>query len=152
MMTASYRSATQPPAEPSYFAISKKQRSEFLSIAKRERLIYTRAMDDTKHYPGRLRAPPGEAETPPSRGAPTAEAPAAIRYLGPEIRNLRKARGMTLAAVAAASGLSVGYLSLLERDRATPSINALHAISRALGVTISWFFEAGETPAPERDI
>jgi transcriptional regulator with XRE-family HTH domain len=109
-------------------------------------------MDDTKHYPGRLRAPPGDGESSAAPG-PAGEAPAAaIRYLGPEIRNLRKARGMTLAAVAAASGLSVGYLSLLERDRATPSINALHAISRALGVTISWFFEAGETPEPERDI
>ncbi|HEX3501582.1 MAG TPA: XRE family transcriptional regulator [Stellaceae bacterium] len=110
-------------------------------------------MDDTKHYPGRLRAPPTESEvaTPPRPPADEA-AGAPIRYLGPEIRNLRKARGMTLAAVAAASGLSVGYLSLLERDRATPSINALHAISRALGVTISWFFEAGETPVPERDI
>lgn len=110
-------------------------------------------MDDTKHYPGRLRAPPAESEVAaPPRPEADEAASAAIRYLGPEIRNLRKARGMTLAAVAAASGLSVGYLSLLERDRATPSINALHAISRALGVTISWFFEAGETPVPERDI
>jgi transcriptional regulator with XRE-family HTH domain len=110
-------------------------------------------MDDTKHYPGRLRAPPAESEVAaPPRPAPGEAESAPIRYLGPEIRNLRKARGMTLAAVATASGLSVGYLSLLERDRATPSINALHAISRALGVTISWFFEAGETPEPERDI
>jgi transcriptional regulator with XRE-family HTH domain len=110
-------------------------------------------MDDTPHYPGRLRAPPAEGETaasPASTPGDAADAP--IRYLGSEIRNLRKARGLTLAAVAQVSGLSVGYLSLLERDRATPSINALHAISRALGVTISWFFEAGETPAPERDI
>lgn len=110
-------------------------------------------MDDTPHYPGRLRAPPaeGEAAAPPRSAAGETES-APIRYLGPEIRNLRKARRLTLAAVATASGLSVGYLSLLERDRATPSINALHAISRALGVTISWFFEAGETPATERDI
>jgi len=75
---------------------------------------------------------------------------APIRYLGPEIRGLRKARNQTLAAVAQASGLSVGYLSLLERDRATPSINALHAVSRALGVTVSWFFEAGAVPETER--
>ena len=110
-------------------------------------------MDGTKHFPGRLRAPPAEtnaaAPSPPATDK-TANAP--IRYLGPEIRNLRKARGLTLASVANASGLSGGYLSLLERDRATPSINALHSISRALGVTISWFFEAGETPATERDI
>jgi transcriptional regulator with XRE-family HTH domain len=110
-------------------------------------------MDDPPHYPGRLRAPPVEGEAAAFSGPDREEAvDAPVRYLGPEIRNLRKARGLTLAAVAQASGLSVGYLSLLERDRATPSINALHAISRALGVTISWFFDAGETPTPERDI
>jgi transcriptional regulator with XRE-family HTH domain len=74
------------------------------------------------------------------------------RLIGREIRDLRKARGVTLAAVAEASGLSVGYLSLLERDRATPSIKALHAVSRALGVTIGWFFEAGDMPEAERDL
>jgi transcriptional regulator with XRE-family HTH domain len=65
---------------------------------------------------------------------------------------LRKARGFTLAALAESSGLSIGYLSLLERDRATPSIKALHAISHALGVTISWFFEANDAPDAERDL
>lgn len=77
--------------------------------------------------------------------------PTDVRYLGHEIRGLRKARGMTLASLAAASGLSIGYLSLLERDLATPSIKALHAVSRALAVTISWFFEAGAVPEGERD-
>src|SRR4051812_26714068 len=122
MMIASYRSATESPAEIGLaFINSKKQGAEFLSIAKARRLIYTREMDDTKHYPGRLRAPPGEAESATAPGPAAEEPAAAIRYLGREIRNLRKARAMTLAAVAAASGLSVGYLSLLERDRATPS-------------------------------
>jgi transcriptional regulator with XRE-family HTH domain len=74
------------------------------------------------------------------------------RLIGRDIRGLRKARGVTLAEVAEASGLSVGYLSLLERDRATPSIKALHAVSRALGVTISWFFEANDVPEVERDL
>ncbi|HLW92695.1 MAG TPA: helix-turn-helix transcriptional regulator, partial [Roseiarcus sp.] len=74
------------------------------------------------------------------------------RLIGREIRSLRKARGVTLATLAEASGLSIGYLSLLERDRATPSIKALHAVSRALGVTISWFFEANDVPETERDL
>ena len=75
-----------------------------------------------------------------------------VRFLGREIRGLRRARGYTLAELAKATHLSVGYLSLLERDLATPSINALQAISRAFGVTISWFFEAGAAPEAERDI
>jgi transcriptional regulator with XRE-family HTH domain len=85
--------------------------------------------------------------------APSASTdPSQPRLIGRDIRGLRKARGVTLAGLAEASGLSVGYLSLLERDRATPSIKALHAISRALGVTISWFFEANGVPEEERDL
>jgi transcriptional regulator with XRE-family HTH domain len=85
--------------------------------------------------------------------APSASTdPSQPRLIGRDIRGLRKARGVTLAEVAEASGLSVGYLSLLERDRATPSIKALHAVSRALGVTISWFFEANDVPEEERDL
>jgi len=94
-----------------------------------------------------------------SRGRPAsantqarADGADAVRFLGGEIRGLRKARGHTLASLAEASGLSIGYLSLLERDLATPSINALHTISRTLGVTISWFFEAGGVPEGERDV
>jgi transcriptional regulator with XRE-family HTH domain len=48
--------------------------------------------------------------------------------------------------LAGKTGLSVRLPQPVERDRSTPSINALHAISRALGVTISWFFDAGEIP------
>jgi transcriptional regulator with XRE-family HTH domain len=91
-----------------------------------------------------IRAVPLTDAADPHRDAP--------RQIGQDIRGLRKARDMTLAALAETAGLSVGYLSLLERDLATPSIKALHAISRALGVTVSWFFEAGEVPAEERGL
>lgn len=60
--------------------------------------------------------------------------------IGFEIRDLRKARSITLSALAEATGLSQGYLSQIERGISSPSIKALHSISRALGVTISWFF------------
>ena len=97
----------------------------------------------------RIVAPPRNrvAEAPPESTDPSQP-----RLIGRDIRGLRKARGVTLAGLAEASGLSVGYLSLLERDRATPSIKALHAVSRALGVTISWFFEANDVPEEERDL
>jgi transcriptional regulator with XRE-family HTH domain len=86
----------------------------------------------------------------PAAGQPSE--PDLPRRIGREVRDLRKARGVTLAAVAEASGLSVGYLSLVERDLATPSIKSLHAVSRALGVTIGWFFEANDAPEAERDL
>ncbi|MET4324085.1 cupin domain-containing protein [Bradyrhizobium sp. RT5a] len=60
--------------------------------------------------------------------------------IGGEIKNLRKARGITLDALGDAAGLSKGYLSQIERGTSSPSVKALHSISRALGVTIGWFF------------
>ena len=61
-------------------------------------------------------------------------------FLGSGIRELRKARNQTLKNMSEASGLSVGYLSLIERNLATPSIKVLHDIAQVLGVNISWFF------------
>jgi transcriptional regulator with XRE-family HTH domain len=95
------------------------------------------------------------AVRPPARRAEAQSQPADSgqpRLIGREIRALRKARATTLTQLAGASGLSIGYLSLLERDLSTPSIKALHAVSRALGVTISWFFEANDVPEEERDL
>lgn len=60
--------------------------------------------------------------------------------IGNAIRTLRKLRQKTLKEVAAATGLSIGYLSQVERNKSSPSIKALHAISRTLGVNITWFF------------
>ena len=68
-------------------------------------------------------------------------------YVGKEIRILRKARGMTLAQVAEKTALSVGYLSHIERNMATPSMDALLSLSKALRVDAAWFFKAG----PEAD-
>lgn len=74
----------------------------------------------------------------PERIQPAAE----DEFLGERIRELRKARDITLAELAEATGLSVGYLSQVERDISDPSIKALHDIAAALGVNISWFFDA----------
>ena len=62
--------------------------------------------------------------------------------VGEEIRQLRKASSLTLGQLAEASNLSKGYLSQIERGISSPSIKALHSISRALGVNISWFFKS----------
>jgi transcriptional regulator with XRE-family HTH domain len=73
--------------------------------------------------------------------------------VGFEVRDLRHARDMTLADLAEATGLSVGYLSQVERGVSSPSVKALHSISRAMGVTISWFFSpASEDEDSLRDI
>jgi len=62
--------------------------------------------------------------------------------LGDEIRQLRKARGLTLQALADLTGKSVGFLSQVERDLTKPSVAALQDISEALAVHIGWFFQS----------
>lgn len=72
--------------------------------------------------------------------------------IGQRMRELRKAKGLTLKQLSAATDLSIGYLSQLERQDADPSIRALNVIGKALGVGINWFFpdpDAGETPESE---
>jgi transcriptional regulator with XRE-family HTH domain len=70
-------------------------------------------------------------------------------FVGGEIQGLRKARKMTLAQLALKSGVSTGHLSQIERGLSTPSIKALHSISRALDVNISWFFSPADPGPPE---
>jgi len=68
--------------------------------------------------------------------------------VGGQIRRWRAERGYTLAAVAARSGLNVGYLSQIENDKASPSLQCLGAIADALDVPPAWFFIA-DVPAPQ---
>lgn len=60
--------------------------------------------------------------------------------IGAEIRNLRKARGLTLEDLAAKIGRSVGYISQVERGISPLTIPNLKTIAEVLGVGINWFF------------
>jgi transcriptional regulator with XRE-family HTH domain len=66
--------------------------------------------------------------------------------VGALIRARRKQQHMTLQALGAKAELSVGYLSQLERDHATPSLATLVQIARALGVGVDYFIS---TPSAE---
>lgn len=59
--------------------------------------------------------------------------------VGTRIRRRRRERGLTLARVAEATGLNVGYLSQVENDKASPSLETLAALAEALDVPIAWF-------------
>lgn len=72
--------------------------------------------------------------------------------VGLEIKLLRKARGKTLTSLSTETGLSQGYLSQIERGLSSPSIKALHSISCALGVTISWFFSRNQPDGDLKDV
>ena len=70
--------------------------------------------------------------------------------IGAQLRELRKAKGMTLQTLSDASGLSIGYLSQLERGRSTLTIGNLKLLADQLGVHMNWFFlPAPEPPAEE---
>ncbi|MBL1421649.1 MAG: cupin domain-containing protein [Alphaproteobacteria bacterium] len=59
--------------------------------------------------------------------------------VGALIRSRRRQQKMTLQNLGEASGVSVGYLSQVERDQATPSLGTLAQISRALDVGVEYF-------------
>ncbi|MBO6676687.1 MAG: cupin domain-containing protein [Rhizobiales bacterium] len=59
--------------------------------------------------------------------------------IGPPMRASRQKAGMTLQDVARLAGVSIGYLSLIERDQATPTLTTLDRIAQALGVGLDRF-------------
>ena len=59
--------------------------------------------------------------------------------VGAQVRRRRRDRNLTLSAVAAATGLNVGYLSQVENDKASPSLETLSALADALDVPVAWF-------------
>jgi transcriptional regulator with XRE-family HTH domain len=71
--------------------------------------------------------------------------------IGAQIRDLRKVKGLTIQQLAEKVGVSIGYVSQIERNRSQLSIAMLKKISDVLGVHMNWFFQAGpEGPAEER--
>jgi transcriptional regulator with XRE-family HTH domain len=68
----------------------------------------------------------------------------APRMPGQRFRRLRTRRGLSLAQVARATGVSVGFLSALERGQMRSSIATLRRIARFYRTNILSFFEAAE--------
>jgi len=67
--------------------------------------------------------------------------------IGAQVRRLRRDRQLTLSQVAERSGLNVGYLSQIENDKASPSLEALSALADGIDVPITWFL-LDSTPPP----
>ena len=63
--------------------------------------------------------------------------------IGMKLRALRSQKRLTLAKLAAETGLSTALLSKLETDRMTPTLPTLATISRVYGVGMSDFHRAG---------
>lgn len=57
--------------------------------------------------------------------------------IGQIVKQTRKARGITLQTLANATGLSISYLSMLERGQSSPTITSLQKVCTALDITFN---------------
>ena len=64
--------------------------------------------------------------------------------LGEKIRSLRQKRKISIEQLSEMSGLSKGLISQIERDITGPSVASLWKISKALDVTMNYFFDEYE--------
>ena len=88
-------------------------------------------------------------DTPPDlleTDAPDAASGALERYLGNAIRDLRQRHGLTIADVADRAGISRGMLSKIENAQTATSLDALHRLAQALGVSLSTLFRNYDVP------
>ena len=75
--------------------------------------------------------------------------PAEEMLIGEQIRALRRIKGLTLQQVADGAGISIGYLSQIERNRSKLPVGVLKRISNLLGIQMSWFFQPETLGPPE---
>ena len=69
------------------------------------------------------------------------------QVLGKQLRRCRKDAGLTMQHVADSAGLSVGFISQIERGLTMPSLTSLRAIAGVLGRPMSSFLEQPEKVA-----
>ncbi|WP_159587259.1 cupin domain-containing protein [Chelativorans xinjiangense] len=73
--------------------------------------------------------------------------------LGERLRKRRRTLGLTLKEVAVGSGLSVGFISQIERGIAAPSLSSLVSVARVLGTEVGEFLSQpkGNVPITRHD-
>ncbi len=72
-------------------------------------------------------------------------APGPATAVGVRLRQLRGARGLSLAQVAKSAGISVGFLSALERSHMSASVGTLRRLARFYKTNILEFFDATQS-------
>ncbi len=60
--------------------------------------------------------------------------------VGSRLRELRSERGLSIRGLARKSGLSANALSMIERDKTSPSVSTLYKLADGMGVPITSFF------------
>ena len=97
----------------------------------------------------RERTGEGEGALAQDPHAPSREREANLeRAVGREVRTLRQARELTVAALAERAGLSVGMLSKIENGLTSPSLTTLRHLAHAMSVPLATFFRRFEEERP----
>ncbi|HEX5542047.1 MAG TPA: cupin domain-containing protein [Micromonospora sp.] len=71
--------------------------------------------------------------------------------VGARMRQFRTDRGLTLRGLAARSGLSIGFLSQVERGVSSIGLTALNSVAAALDRPVAEFFEDGPPDAEKTE-
>lgn len=71
--------------------------------------------------------------------------------VGARLRACRKAQGLTIEQVAAATGLTRGFLSRVERDETSPSVTSLVTLCQVLSLPVGSLFEGADTEVVRLD-
>ena len=67
--------------------------------------------------------------------------------IGSKLRQRRKALGLTMEAVATHAGVTIGFISQVERNITSPSLSSLTAMAESLNAHVADFFDP--PPKPE---
>lgn len=73
------------------------------------------------------------------------------RYLGENLKRLRRSHDWTIDRLAGASGLSKGYVSMIETGKRSPHWSVLMRMIHPLGSTLCRFFTEAESVVPAED-
>ncbi|HVT72065.1 MAG TPA: helix-turn-helix domain-containing protein [Lacunisphaera sp.] len=76
--------------------------------------------------------------------------PAAPKFDFSVLRTLRDQHGFTLADLSAASGVSVGVISKLERNQQSAELDTLYRLARAFGLSATDLMAMAESPLAHR--
>ncbi|WP_422445273.1 helix-turn-helix domain-containing protein [Thermoanaerobacterium sp. DL9XJH110] len=68
--------------------------------------------------------------------------------IGKRLKEIRKSKTITITALSKKIGLTREYLSNIERNINTPSLQTLQKICDALGITLAEFFSEEERQIP----
>ena len=71
--------------------------------------------------------------------------------IGARLRAARTESGLTLDQLANATGLTKGFISRIERDGTSPSVQTLVALCEAMSIPVGWLFETPEVSLVRRE-